>query len=369
MKILNIISAFRAHGGTVSKLRTIVKYSKNNHQVCFYCYPHEYEEAQTYNEFYENIDIKTHYGNWGSNFVKAALDIRKIIKKEKIDIVHYYFNYENLTIMLLKTLCPNVKYIRSFVGYIPLTNARIQILRLALRRTDNYIYISKYIKEKYEESHPLLKKKNSTIIYNCPIYIDKGEIDVAVKDIILYVGAINEHKNVPQLIETMNIVVNEFKRDDIVLQIVGDGKDRKQVEELIAKYNLQKNVILHGAVKGPIEYYRRCKIYLHAATNEGFGISVTEAMFMKCPCIVANTSGLKEVMSEECGYILPYNDPKIWAEKLIYLNDNKEIREEFGENAYKRAKEMFSREKFINAHDQMYEYIYKNGSLKEYNNQ
>lgn len=369
MKILNVISVFRPHGGTIAKLRTIVQHSRNEHQIYFYCYPHEYEEAKTLDGYYKEIGVQTYYGNVGRNFIKAVFEIKNIIKENKIDIVHYYFNYENLTITLLKTLCPNVKYIRSFVGYIDISPFRKQTLRLALRRTENYVYISNYIKEKYEETHQLLKKKYSTIIYNCPIYIDKGEIDVAAKDIILYVGAINEHKNVPQLIETMNIVVNEFKRDDIVLQIVGDGKDRKQVEELIAKYNLQKNVILHGAVKGPIEYYRRCKIYLHAATNEGFGISVTEAMFMKCPCIVANTSGLKEVMSEECGYILPYNDPKIWAEKLIYLNDNKEIREEFGENAYIRAKEMFSREKFINAHDQMYEYIYKNGSLKEYNNQ
>ncbi len=369
MKILNIISAFRTDGGTVSKLRTIVKYSKNNHQVCFYCYPHEYEEAQTYNEFYENIDIKTHYGNWGSNFVKAALDIRKIIKKEKIDIVHYYFNYENLTIMLLKTLCPKVRFIRSFVGYIHLSSFRKRLLKLALQRTENFVYISNYIKEKYESEYPLIKNKNSTIIYNCPINVSEIDISIEKKDKIVYVGGLNKSKNVFILAKAMDLAVNKYNRKEVVLNIIGDGPDRRELEKFIDKNKLEKNIILHGYSKEVPKWLERCKIYVHPANNEGFGISIVEAMYMKCPCIVSNMSAPKEIVNKDCGFILPYDNPEIWAEKLIYLNDNKEIREEFGENAYKRAKEMFSREKFINAHDQMYEYIYKNGSLKKYNNQ
>lgn len=369
MKILNIISAYSLHGGTISKLRTIVKDSRHEHQIFFYCYKNEVEEAKAYNDYYENIDVKTHYGDYGRNFIKAAFRIKRIIETEKIDIVHYYFNYENLTIMLLKTLCQKVRFIRSFVGYIPLSFFSKQLLKMALRRTENYVYISNYIKEKYEKDFPLIKNKNSTIIYNCPINVSEIDISIEKKDKIVYVGGLNKSKNVFILAKAMDLAVNKYNRKEVVLNIIGDGPDRRELEKFIDKNKLEKNIILHGYSKEVPKWLERCKIYVHPANNEGFGISIVEAMYMKCPCIVSNMSAPKEIVNKDCGFILPYDNPEIWAEKLIYLNDNKEIREEFGENAYKRAKEMFSREKFINAHDQMYEYIYKNGSLKKYNNQ
>ena len=186
MKILNIISAYSLHGGTISKLRTIVKDSRHEHQIFFYCYKNEVEEAKAYNDYYENIDVKTHYGDYGRNFIKAAFRIKRIIETEKIDIVHYYFNYENLTIMLLKTLCQKVRFIRSFVGYIPLSFFSKQLLKMALRRTENYVYISNYIKEKYEKDFPLIKNKNSTIIYNCPINVSEIDISIEKKDTVIY---------------------------------------------------------------------------------------------------------------------------------------------------------------------------------------
>ena len=366
MKILNIISAYTTDGGTINKLRTIVKHSKQEHQIYFYCYKHNIVKAKSFNDYYESLNIKTHYGKYGRNFIAAAFDIKRIIKENNIDIVHYYFNNENLTITLLKTICPKVKFIRSFVGYIELSPIRKFILNFAFKRTWNYIFISNYIKEKYEKIFPILEKQYSAIIYNCPINIDNSPIDINEKGLILYVGGLNKHKNVEQLIETMNVVVNQYNRKDIMLHIAGEGPERVHIEALISKYNLANNIVLLGIIKNPKDYYRKCSIYMHAATNEGFGISLAEAMFMKCACIVADASALKEVMSKECGYILPPNDPQIWAEKLIYLNDNKEIREQCGMNAYKRATTMFSRDKFIDTHDRMYDYLYKNGNIKDF---
>lgn len=369
MKILNIISAFRPHGGTIAKLRTIVKLSKHEHHVCFYCYPEEFEEAKTYNEYYNEIGVKTHYGNWGKKFIKAAFDIKKIIKENDIDIVHYYFNCENHTIILLKTLCPKVKYIRSFVGYIPLSTTRAQILKLALRRIENYIYISNYIKSTYEKDHPLLKKKNSTIIYNCPVNISNTEIPIEEKYRIVYVGGLNKHKNVFLLVQAMDIAVNRYNKKELILDIIGDGPDRKELEAYIKQHNLEHNVNLHGYSNNVPEWLQKCKIYIHPATNEGFGISIVEAMFMKCPCLVSNLSAPKEIVTSDCGFVLPYNKPEAWAEKLIYLNENETVRCQLGENARKRALSKFSCKKFIESHDQMYEYLLKNGSLKNYKNQ
>ena len=109
--------------------------------------------------------------------------------------------------------------------------------------------------------------------------------------------------------------------------------------------------------------------WLATMLAEDKGISIVEAMYMKCPCLVSNMSAPKEIVTSECGFVLPYDAPEIWAEKLIYLIENRPERLLMGENAFSRAKTVFSRDKFINSHDEMYEYIYKNGSLKNYENQ
>lgn len=366
MKILNIISAFRPHGGTIAKLRTIVKCSQHEHQIFFYCYKNDIEEAKTHNEYYERLGIKTHYGDYGRNFIQAAIRIKSIIEKNEIDIVHYYFNYENLTITLLKTLCPKVRFVRSFVGYIPLSFFSKQLLKLALRRTENYVYISNYIKEKYEKDFPIIRNRNSIIIYNCPVNVSKIETPIEDRDLILYVGGLNKSKNVFLLARIMDIVVNKYNKKDIVLDIVGDGPDRNELETYIKQHHLEENIILHGYSNEVSKFLQQCKVYIHPATNEGFGISIVEAMYMKCPCLVSNMSAPKEIVTSECGFVLSYDSPEIWADKLIYLIENKAERLLMGENAYLRAEAVFSRDKFISSHDQMYEYLQKNGSLKNY---
>lgn len=362
IKVLIITSAISPDGGTVGKIRKLVTHSEQvEYSIYFACSQENIIRAREEDTFYRKNGITTYYGDLGRNIFRFSWAIQNIVKKEKINIVHFYFNAEHTFVFCLKLLCPKTIYVRSFVGYIPLNSFKKCLMSLAIRLVENYIYISQYIKEKYENDFPLLKSKNSSIIYNCPVNVTKAENDEK-RSLILYVGGINIHKNVPLLIEMMRVVVHFLERRDIVLTIIGDGPLRSEIENLINKYDLKNNVLLLGYKTNIVDYFSHTRIYLHPATNEGFGISVVEAMFMKCPCIVAKASALPELLNQDCGYILSPTDAEAWARHLVFLVDNPVLCGKMGAHASKRAKQMFSEKAFVSNHERFYQSLFKSNS-------
>lgn len=354
MKVLIITSAISPNGGTIGKIRKLVTHSEQvDYSIYFACCQENIIRARKEDAFYRKNGITTYYGDFGRNILLFSWAIYNIVKKEKIDIVHFYFNAEHTFVFCLKLLCPKTIYVRSFEGYIPLHSLKKRLMLLAMGLVENYIYISRYIKEKYENDFPLLKSKNSSIIYNCPVNVTKVKNNEK-RSLILYVGGLNVHKNVPLLIEMMKVIVHSLERKDIVLTIIGDGHLRPEIEDLIDKYDLKKNVLLLGYKTNVADYLSHTRIYLHPATNEGFGISVVEAMFMKCPCIVAKASALPELLSQDCGYILSPTDAETWARHLVFLVDNPAQCEKMGMHASERAKQMFSEKAFVSNHERFY---------------
>lgn len=357
-RVLNISTGFNPTGGTPAKLRALMKASTHEHYIYHPGYNDNKEGIMRELPFYSAIGVKAFAGIHNRNIIAHVIEISRIIKKYNIEIVHFYFNFEMLFVLLLKPLWPKVKFVRSYEGYIEVSRMRRFIISLCIPFIDYNIYISNYIKDRYEKLYNGLKKQKSSIIYNSPVYIQQINEQIE-RTKILYVGAMNKHKNVQLQIEVMNCVINKYHRNDIVLTIIGDGPDRSKIEELINKYNLGNNIVLMGIRKDVGKQLNTAKIYIHTATNEGFGISVVEAMFMKCPCMVANASALPELVDNSCGFILPIDNPDEWAKKLIYLTDNPEIAKKLGENAHNRANQLFSLDKFTSLHDKLYSSLTK----------
>lgn len=361
-KILDIISAVTPMGGTITKLRVLMtKSTKHQHFLYHPGFKSNEEDIKRETGWYIEHGIHAYYGIYGRNIFKNAQAVTRIIKENNIDIVHFYFNHEQSFAGLVKLMNPKVKLVRSIVGFDNrLSWFRRKVVRTSISFIPNYIYISNYIKNLYENEYPNLKSKNTTIIYNGPVNVTKPVKPFEKRSKIVVIGGLCERKNSMVLIEAMNCLVNAYHRNDIVLYILGDGPERGKCEAKIQEYGISKNIVLVGYTKKVSEYLDDCSIYVHPATTEGFGIAIVEAMQMHCPCIVANKGALPELIVDgESGFIVDAYDYKQWAEKIIYLKDNTEKRLQMGENAYRRALEKFSLEAFVKNHDNYYDSILK----------
>lgn len=356
--ILNVISAVTPMGGTITKLRELMTLSKKHRHFLYHPgFKFNEQEIKKELEWYKGRGIPAYCGIYGRNIFKNAQAVTRIIKENNIDVVHFYFNHEQSFAGLVKWMNPNVKLVRSIVGFdVRLSWFRRMVVRASLSYIPNYVYISNYIKDLYEQEYPILKIKNTTIIHNGPVNIIKAVKPLVEREKIVVIGGLCERKNSMVLIEAMNYIVNFYKRKELILYILGDGPERKKCELKIREYGIEKNVILVGYTKQVSQYLDDCAVYVHPATTEGFGIAVVEAMQMHCPCIVADKGALPELIVDgESGYVIDAYDSKLWAEKIIYLTDHISERIRMGEKAQQRAGELFSLKSFVYNHDALYE--------------
>ena len=124
----------------------------------------------------------------------------------------------------------------------------------------------------------------------------------------------------------------------------------------IDQYNISKHVSLLGFCDKVIEYLDASSIYVHPASNEGFGIAVVEAMQRRCAIIVSDAGALPEIITDFVDGIIaqPYNCND-WANKIATLLNNQELIDRLGEKAHQTVNEKFSIKRYVKEHDNMYE--------------
>ncbi len=94
----------------------------------------------------------------------------------------------------------------------------------------------------------------------------------------LYVGGFQAHKQVPLLIEFFSQAYSSYP--ELRLTLVGEGPLRKQCEALVQAHGLEQVVCFAGTVEREdlVKLYHGAGLFLSAASYEGFGLAVVEAM-------------------------------------------------------------------------------------------
>ena len=73
--------------------------------------------------------------------------------------------------------------------------------------------------------------------------------------------------------------------------------------------------------------------------EEGLATVTLQASSSGCPLIVSkNTGAMEFVNTNKCGYVIPIRDSQIIADKLTSLADDKNLLNEFSNNAIKFSK-------------------------------
>ena len=109
--------------------------------------------------------------------------------------------------------------------------------------------------------------------------------------VILYVGRLEKYKGVQHLIRVLPRLCN-----DMVLELVGNGPYKKSLVKLTRKLDVDARVKFFQDLPRNelLQKYADADVFILLSEHEAFGISVAEALASKNPCILANTSGLKE---------------------------------------------------------------------------
>lgn len=114
--------------------------------------------------------------------------------------------------------------------------------------------------------------------------------------------------------------------------VIGEGAERKPLEQKIKNELLQDDFFLLGADNNPYPYMKACDIYVQTSLFEGLGLTVIEAAYLNKPIVCTNFPTVHGILKdEETGLIAEMSAESIASkiERLIldgklqnYLSQN-----------------------------------------------
>ena len=192
-----------------------------------------------------------------------------------------------------------------------------------LKRIDYLMPSSDYLTNYYKD---LFSKYSYKIITNkMPIETD-DKISNLKEKIIITVGRLDKVKGYDDLIRLFSKINNK----EWNLQIVGDGPEYNNLNNLISEYHMENNIKLLG-YKNPDELnelYRTASIYVMTSFEESFGLVLLEAASHGLPIISYSSAlGAKEILANDNGILIDNRNESLMIQNLKQLMDNIKYRE------------------------------------------
>jgi glycosyltransferase involved in cell wall biosynthesis len=150
---------------------------------------------------------------------------------------------------------------------------------------------------------------------------------------LLFVGRLAAQKNLLMLIEAVRQM-----QTSVLLDIVGEGEERENIEALVQKYDLT-NVKLHGKKTGQalIELYRAANIFVLPSLKEGISLSMLEALAAGLPVVASDAPELRPILGE-CGVLVQNPTATNYAKALDAVLSDKDTLQRLGALAVQKAR-------------------------------
>ena len=189
------------------------------------------------------------------------------------------------------------------------------IIEIFFRRCDKIIAVSDGIRNMLVKSLgvPSYKVK---VIFN-PIDSDRilklaNVYCELPEDYIVFVGRLSRVKNIPLLIYAFKEY--KIKNDSVKLIIVGDGEEKNEVSRLCLDLGLSNSVIMAGEQSNPYPYIKGARVVALSSSSEALPTVLIESLVLGKTIVSTPTSGAKEILGDDLGYIVDsFDDPKIFA--------------------------------------------------------
>ena len=297
---------------------------------------------------------------------RRYLKASKILRTQKIDIVHHMFPTvygQTFSLLAIKERFPQSFVFGPASAHFtsrPLDERIISRLTSMLHlktisRCSHLIAITEQVKRLYSKFFD--EDKISVI----PLGVDTELFRPANKNRakeefeILFTGSLYPLKGVEYLIKSMKYVVSEEEK--VKLRIVGEGPEKERLRFLVDKLGLKNKVIFEGFVSHDkiVKYYQNCDVFCFLTLGEPFGIAILEAMACGKPVIASNRGGPAEIVKDaETGFLVNPKDVRLVAERIIQLIKDTKLRKKMGEKARRTAVEKYSLEKISEKYYRLY---------------
>ena len=116
--------------------------------------------------------------------------------------------------------------------------------------------------------------------------------------------------------------------------LVGDGPERTRLEDRVSKVGLEGRVTFLGSSEVVLDHLLASDFLIHPSPSEGSPNAVLEAMAAGLPIVALRVGGIPEIVQHgQTGILVPADRPRLLAEAVEWVAENREWRRLAGERA------------------------------------
>jgi glycosyltransferase involved in cell wall biosynthesis len=191
---------------------------------------------------------------------------------------------------------------------------------------DQIIYCSEKIKDLMHLHHPNLQYSKEKVIINAiPIEEIKKKaaekiIKSSQKPVFVSVGRLHWRKGYHKLLEAhAKLLAEGF---DHQIQIVGDGEDRKKLENLIKENSVENSFILVGNKMNPYPYIKNADFFILSSESEAWPLVIAEALILQKAIIATDTGDVSKMITDKkTGLLISYDENEMYHAMKEFLTN------------------------------------------------
>ena len=282
------------------------------------------------------------------NVLRRGMRLRKLKKKEQIDIAYSFGPTANLANIASGGRAKMWLGIRS---YMDMGNPKQ--IRLFCRCADMVVCCSETICREVQEQYRCGKAVTLQKPFDnkeVKMLSGREEAELPWKEgrILISMGREDSVKGFWHLLKSFALV--HEKLSDTRLMIIGKG-EFEPYKELAEKLGVNEDIFFTGLKKNPYPYLKKGTLYVLTSYYEGFPNAMVEAMSMGLPVIATDCkTGPREILEDRYGILIPNMEPepdfdplhiteeeRDLAGQIIGLLEDQDRMQHYREMALKRA--------------------------------
>lgn len=123
-------------------------------------------------------------------------------------------------------------------------------------------------------------------------------------------GRLDDNKNQILLLKACKLL--KEKTNDFNVYLLGEGENRKILQNYIDENLLCDNVKILGFIDNPYPYVKNSVASVLTSLSEGFSLALAESVILNTPIISTDVGITKELVDKyDCGNIIDYNESNL----------------------------------------------------------
>ena len=284
----------------------------------------------------------------GVDFV-TGYKIKRFCTLHKIDIIHAHTSHAHSAMLYAGLMGCKAKMVLHRRVSFPVKDRWLARLKYRSKLISAIICVSRDVRQVLEKTLP--DDERLVLIYDSinpsrfkavdyeRTFRERYKLPVS-KFIVANTSAISHEKDYATFVDAAEVVLSSNL--DVVFLIVGEGPERRSVEEYVNEKNLSQSIFFLGFVDDVSDVFKHISLLLMTSKKEGLGSAILEAFYHRVPVVATSAGGIPEIVKhEETGMLASVSNFREAARHVETVLAQPQLGSELAENGYRLVNEVF----------------------------